>query len=49
MLTRWGVHGGLRREQSATFLLFSKPVVGLEQPTLRTADLPRIVRANRAS
>ena len=46
-LTRWGVHGGLRREQSATFFLFSKPVVGLEKPTLRTADLPAIVRANK--
>jgi len=47
LLTRWGVHGGLRREQSATFLLFSKPVVGIEAPTLRTADLPQVVRANR--
>lgn len=49
LLTRWGVHGGLRREQAATFFMFSKPVVGIEAPTLRTADLPRIVRANRAN
>lgn len=48
LLTRWGVHGGLRRQQSATFFMFSKPVVGLEPESLRTADLPRIVRTNRA-
>ncbi|MFO0702613.1 MAG: alkaline phosphatase family protein [Candidatus Andersenbacteria bacterium] len=48
LLTRWGVHGGLRRSQSSTFLLFSKPVSGLDAPALRTAALPSIVRANRA-
>lgn len=46
LLTRWGVHGGLRRSQATTFILFSKPVTGLEAASLRTADLPRIVRAN---
>jgi hypothetical protein len=49
LLTRWGVHGGLRREQAATFFMFSKPVTGIEAPTLRTADLPRVIRTNASA
>jgi hypothetical protein len=48
MLTRFGVHGGLNRQQAQTFMLFSKPVTGLDEKCLRTADLPEVITANQA-
>jgi hypothetical protein len=45
-LTRFGVHGGLNRAQAVTFMLFNRPMRGLEQQCLRSADLPRVVRTN---
>ena len=46
MLTRYGVHGGLNRAQAVTFLMFNRPMQGLDQACLRSADLPAVVRAN---
>ncbi len=46
MLTRFGVHGGLNRAQAVTFMMFNRPVAGLDRACLRSADLPAVVRAN---
>ncbi|MFO0705180.1 MAG: alkaline phosphatase family protein [Candidatus Andersenbacteria bacterium] len=41
-LTKYGVHGGLQRSQSVTFIL-SNAKLAATQPCLRTSDLPRLL------
>ncbi len=47
LLTRFAVHGGLNRKQAVTFMLFNKPMQGLEAEALTTADLPDLISKNR--
>jgi len=47
VLTRWGVHGGLHRNQSVTFLLFNRSMAGMQQGVVRTSALPKIILTNK--